>query len=373
MNTRRWFVTRSLAGMIGAAGLCLGVSGDEPAPPGDEGQDRIPDGSASKGMITARTDQAIQNGLAFLTTQKNRNGSMGTGMYTGNVAIPSLAAMAAMCAGSQPGRGPYGAFITDCLRYVLSKENVAGGQPGFLHQPNSGHGPMYGHGFATLFLSEVYGMVHERALREELREKLHRAVKLILRSQAVNVEGAWRYLPGNNGADLSVTVCQMMALRSARNTGILIPKSAIDRATAYVKACQDRREGWFRYLKQGGGGGGAPAFARTAAGVCALNAAGIYTSPEVKAGLKFLLENKPANGFGRPDIHYFYGHYYAVQAMWTAGGHYWQEWYPSIRDELLGRQNPDGSWLDLICGHYATAMACIILQIPNNYLPISQK
>jgi hypothetical protein len=132
-------------------------------------------------------------------------------------------------------------------------------------------------------------------------------------------------------------------------------------------------EGWFRYMKRGGGGGGPQGFARTAAGVCALNAAGIYKGPEVEAGLRFLLRNKPGMGWVRPDMHYFYGHYYAVQAMWTAGGHYWQEWYPAIREELLSRQGPDGSWRDQICPHYGTAMACIILQVPNNYLPILQK
>jgi hypothetical protein len=40
---------------------------------------------------------------------------------------------------------------------------------------------------------------------------------------------------------------------------------------------------------------------------------------------------------------------------------------------LIVRQRPEGHWQDLICPHYATAMACIILQIPNNYLPILQK
>ena len=34
----------------------------------------------------------------------------------------------------------------------------------------------------------------------------------------------------------------------------------------------------------------------------------------------------------------------------------------------------DGSWTDqMTCNHYATAMALICLQIPNNYLPILQK
>jgi hypothetical protein len=72
-------------------------------------------------------------------------------------------------------------------------------------------------------------------------------------------------------------------------------------------------------------------------------------------------------------MYYFYGHYYAVQAMWTAGGDYWKKWFPGIRDEWVRAQLQDGSWVDQISPHYATAMACIILQMPNNYLPIMQK
>ena len=62
--------------------------------------------------------------------------------------------------------------------------------------------------------------------------------------------------------------------------------------------------------------------------------------------------------------------------MWTAGGNYWSTWFPAIRDELLmrSRLRADGAWSDSTIGSdYATAMACIILQIPNNYLPIMQK
>ena len=97
-------------------------------------------------------------------------------------------------------------------------------------------------------------------------------------------------------------------------------------------------------------------------------------------GLEFMLKNRPgslqsaATLRGRQErMHYFYGHYYAVQAMWTAGGTYWSNWYPAIRDELLACRQEDGSWDDGIDSHYATAMACIILQVPNNYLPILQK
>ncbi len=396
MWDRRRFLMRTGLGVLASAGTCLGFSGDDPRPAEGGGETAIPDGSASRGMITTRTDEAIQRGLAYLNRNRSNDGTgtyFGTGAYRGNVAITSLAAMAFMCAGHQPNRGTYGKVVLEALKNILSKENVEGGNPGFLHNPRgSPHGPMYGHGFATLFLGEVYGMVHDRALREEVREKLHRAVGLILRAQRNNTEGGWRYKPNSHDADLSVTICQIMALRSARNAGVFVPKSAVDKCTDYVMACQERMEGWFRYMKRGGGGSGPQAFARTAAGICALNSAGYYRNTDtsgiknrdektradravegVRRGLEFLKNNRPRGGFGRPDMHYFYGHYYAVQAMWTAGGAYWQEWYPAIRDDLLSRQNLDGSWIDQICSHYGTAMACIILQVPNNYLPILQK
>ena len=170
--------------------------------------------------------------------------------------------------------------------------------------------------------------------------------------------------------DVSVTICQIMALRSARNAGLSVPKETVDRCIKYVRSCQNGTDGGFAYMPRQG----LSAFPRSAAGICALYSAGVYKGPEVDAGLRYLMTCKPgAQGFPRADMQYFYGHYYAAQAMWTAGGHWWNEWFPAIRDELISRQGRDGSWEDQIDSHYATAMACIILQIPNNYLPILQK
>ena len=60
--------------------------------------------------------------------------------------------------------------------------------------------------------------------------------------------------------------------------------------------------------------------------------------------------------------------------MWHAGGQHWKRWYPAIRDELIHRQQPNGGWTDTtINTEYGTAMACLILQMPNNYLPIFQR
>jgi hypothetical protein len=176
---------------------------------------------------------------------------------------------------------------------------------------------------------------------------------------------------------MSVTICQIMALRAARNAGIAVPATVAQKCTEYVKRCQDPVSGGFRYQAFGGGAGGA-GFARTAAGVVALYSAGIYEGQEVDKGIAYLERFRPGGGgggfMGGEAMHYFYGHYYAVQAMWIRGGEAFRRWYPAIRDELLNRRNPDGSWQqNLMCTHFCTAMALIILQVPNNYLPILQR
>lgn len=334
------------------------------------------DTNQGRGKMDQETERSINTGLAYLANAQNRDGSWGTGQNQGNIAVTSLCGLALMAGGNQPGRGQYGAHVTKALQFVLSKR----GQPqGFLfNNQASSHGPMYEHGFATLFLAEAHGMVNQRAMRDQLRESLEQAVDLIKRTQ--NAEGGWRYRPARADADISVTICQIMALRAARNAGIAVPKSVADNCTKYVKNCQDvRNGGGFRYQP----GGGPTGFARTAAGVVALYSAGIYEGPEVKKGLEYLLTYKPGAGNnqggglfgGEYEIHYYYGHYYAAQAMWIAGGNYWREWYPAICKDLNRRRNGnDGSWSDnRFDRHYCTAMALIVLQIPNNYLPILQR
>ena len=121
MWTRRQFVSRSAWGLLGASGVALALPGDNPK--GGDGRESLPDGSASKDMITPRTDQAIERGLAFLNAARRGRvpGSFGTGAYTGNVAVTSLAALAFMAAGNQPNRGPYGRIVLDALRFVLAR------------------------------------------------------------------------------------------------------------------------------------------------------------------------------------------------------------------------------------------------------------
>ena len=336
---------------------------DEKPRAASEGAENAP----AEEEITPRLEEAVRRGLEFLRREQKPDGSFGQGRYGEHVGVTSLAAIALMADGNVPGRGEFGDGVRKALGFVLDHSTETG-----LLVSDETHGPMYGHGFAALFLGEIYGMNQDD---DRVRDALVRAVQLIVGSQ--NDEGGWRYNPVPADADVSVTICQVMALRSARNAGIKVPKTTIDDAIRYVRGCQNA-DGGFRYMREVPGS----AWPRTAAGVAALFYAGVYDDQSIERGLDYLMTNAfprgARGGIGAGGVsyqaHYFYGQYYAVQAMYLAGGERWRKWWPAIRDELLSRQNADGSWSDPSFGDsYATAMALIVLQMPKRYLPIFQR
>jgi hypothetical protein len=312
--------------------------------------------TAADSEITVEQRAAIEKGLGWLAERQAEDGSYGSLSHYGpHVGITGLAGLAFMSDGNMPGRGRYGDAVDRAVSFVLAHSSESG-----LLAAETSHGPMYGHGFATLFLAEVYGMTD----RPDVRETLRKAVRLIVSTQ--NDEGGWRYQPVRNDADLSVTVCEIMALRAARNTGIYVDKSVIDNAIEYVKASQNP-DGGFRYMLTSGGS----AFARSAAGVTALQYAGIYGGDEIERGLEYIGRFVPPKE--QTVGHYFYGHYYGAQAMFLAGDASWRVWWPAVRQELLEKQTPEGFWRGQAGQEYGTAMALIILQMPNRLLPIFQK
>jgi hypothetical protein len=341
--------------LVPFGGLCslvlgIGAAASSAAQPGT-----APPRSLSAEITPAWT-LGVERGLTWLAGKQSEDGSYGSLSHYGpHVGITGLAGLAFMGDGNMPGRGRYGERVDRCLAFLLAHSSESG-----LLAAHSSHGPMYDHGFAALFLAEAYGMSH----RPDVREKLRRAIRLILQTQ--NDEGGWRYHPVRADADISVTVCQVMTLRAARNVGLYVNKSVVDAAGDYIRACQNP-DGGFRYMLDSAGS----AFARSAAAVAALQYAGTYQGEELERGLDYLMQYLPPQD--RSVGHYLYGHYYAAQAMYLAGDRYWQPWWPAVRDELLEKQQADGSWQGQAGPEYGTAMALIILQMPNRLLTIFQK
>ncbi len=305
-----------------------------------------------KVKIDEPTKLAIDKGLARLKGDQNANGSWGK---SGNTAVTSFALMAFLSNGHVPNQGLYGPEVAKGIRFLLAQCDDKGYLAGV------GGGNMYCHGMATLALTQVFGMSAD----DEVRKVLLKAVALIVRSQ--NPEGGWRYEPSPTGADISVTIMQVMALRGAKDSGLNVPADVLKKAVAYINRCHDTRSGGYRYQPYASG----PGYARTAAGVCVLQLCGDYEAKQIAKAVEWL------ESTGNDDNHYWYGHYYASHAMHQVGGKKWEDYYGRMKMRLLATQKQGGEWSDKyeanVGPQYQTAIAVLILSVPANYLPIYQR
>jgi hypothetical protein len=324
--------------------------------------------------ITPQLRLAIDRGLAFLIKNQKPSGSF-AGSESYPVAVDGLAVLAFLSGGNTLTVGPYTGPMRKGLKNLLSFQN----QGGYF---DDGESRMYGHGFATLCLAELYGMSPEE--KDDLREALKRAVRVIELSQSP--DGGWDYQPhdqfggwrGRGESDTSITVCQAMAIRAARNLGIKVDGGVVERARTYIRKAQNADGGFCYRLSREGGWGFGSQFARSAAGVCILYSLATpeeYGSSELTRGYDYLLEHHRVF-----SPFQYYAHYYCAQAMFQAGGKYWGTYFPYLREWLLARQRADGSWAGggvelapLEVSAQATAMALIALQVPFRFLPILER
>jgi len=151
------------------------------------------------------TKQATARALEWLAHKQNTNGSWSTSRFPQNTAVTAFALLAFMSQGHLPNQGMYGPEVAKGSRFL-----IASARPdGYLVGAHGGN--MYCHAMATLALAELWGMTGD----DEIKPVLKKAVELIIRCQ--NHEGGWRYEPVPSGADISVTIMQVMALRGAKD------------------------------------------------------------------------------------------------------------------------------------------------------------
>ncbi|MBL9078007.1 MAG: terpene cyclase/mutase family protein [Planctomycetes bacterium] len=286
----------------------------------------------------------------------------------GHLGVTALCGLAFLSGGHLPDRGEHATVVQRATDYVVR----CGIENGYLTDSGT---RMYSHAFATLFLAEVYGM----AANDAARAALERAVTLIVDCQ--NAHGGWRYNPFDRETDMSVTVCQLQALRAARNIGIRVPVATIDRALAYVQASRvpdGPSRGLFYYKIHGRGAYQKEReYAINAAALTALTSAGIHDADVADPVLEFLqgeYAGVASPGY-RAHYYFWYGNYYAAQAFYQHGGSRCRSFFARLADDLLATQMRDGRWRnDTGPGDaFGTAVACILLQMPKQYLPIFQR
>lgn len=313
---------------------------------------------------------AVKRGLDYLQKIQSRSGGIGT---QAPLAFTSLAGLAWMAGGSTPTRGPYAHCVMNALKFVLK---CSGRTTGYINEGQgrmAGGSGMHGHGYALLFLAELYGMCGEMSESlgdESIKDAITRAVGVTERAQ--HVQGGWTYEPQPNEHEGSVTITQVQALRAARNAGVNVSQKVIDKGISYIKKSTNS-DGTIMYRL---GMGSHATYPLTAAGACVYAYFGLYDDPQgqkcMKACFDFIMGKR-----GGGNAHFdSYATFYAGQAcffMKRKDPRYWTEGYARIRKQLLSTQSKSGAWAnDGYDGGFGTSCATLILQIPFRMLPIFQ-
>lgn len=311
-----------------------------------------------------RVDPVVEDALDYLMRVQREDGSFPQN-YGDSTGIPALVGMAFLSKGHLPTEGPYAEALNRCIDFVLANQKG----DGLFEKGHAGSGPMYAHNIATLFLSEVSGMVDPER-QKKIGKALPRALELILKAQRVRKseqnQGGWRYHPGSKDSDTSCSGWALMALRSAKLNGAAVPDQAIADAVGYLERHQDKRTGSFGYT-----GREDHAKTLTGMGLLCLELCGRHGAPETKTAGDYVMRTFR----GLPGSQFeMYGVYYNSQAMFQLGGRYWTEWGPWMYGTYVEKQREDGSWESREAGRvYGTSMMVLAFTVPWRQLPIYQR
>jgi len=251
------------------------------------------------------------------------------------------------------------------LKFLVSREKLSK-EGGDLRGEIVSNEGMYAHAIATLALCEAYGMTRD----EKLHEPAQQAVNFIVWAQDPK-RGGWRYSPHDPG-DTTVTGWQVMALKSAKASGLKVPTRTLNDAGRFLDFVQTSGGSRYGYDQAGA----TPPM--TAIGLlCRMYLGWKQTSLPLRRGVQYLSQEGPSVA----DIYY---DYYATQVLHHWGGSEWKKWNETMRDHLIETQSKEGdalgSWKptgDRGAGPggrlYQTCLSIMTLEVYYRYLPIYQK
>lgn len=309
-------------------------------------------------------NRSVDRGLQYLVRVQEEDGSY-PGSYGDSCGIPALAGMAFLSRGHMATEGPYARSLNKIIDFLISRQDREGLYGGGQY----GSGPMYGHNIASLFLSEVSGMV-DPSRQKKISESLPRALALILRAQGIEKserhQGGWRYHPNSRDSDTSCSGWALMALRSAKLNGAEVPERAIEDAIGYLYRNFSPKSGSFGYSS--------PSHQKnslTGMGLLCLELCGEHGKASTIKAADFILHSFRSLEGSQFE---FYGNYYNAQAMFQIGGRYWETYADWMYETYLKTQKEDGSWYSKEAGQvYGTAVMTLAFTVPYRQLPIYQR
>ena len=240
-------------------------------------------------------------------------------------------------------------------------------------------GNLYSHGLATIALCECYAMTYDKSLEPYAQG----AINFTIYAQDPK-GGGWRYTPRQPG-DTSAVGWQLMALKSAKISGLTTKRKTFKLASQFLDFVSDSRGVSYGYITKPAQRGSATL---TSIGLlCRMYLGWNQDRPELVEGMERISSRGPDTEYGI-DMYYNYYATQAVKHMYT-GKPEWNRWNLEMREFLVSTQgregNARGSWhfatqnpkeptanrWSVAGGRlYDTAMSCMTLEVYYRFLPI---
>ena len=327
--------------------------------------------------VSAEVDLIYKKGLQYLVKKQNEDGAWPTssGFGSDTAGVTAICTMALLSSGEDPNFGKFAPNIRRALRKIIRSQN-----------PRTGlfKGNTYDFGFAMLVLAEAYGAVDEQMLWEGVEKKsakktrsIGKALELAVGAAIIPekkkqlVHGSW-YSTGSSPSagitDTSVAGSVLVGLLAARNAGIAVPDSTIDKAVDYFKMMTNK-DGTVGYL-------GTPAsnygnsIARSSIATLVLRMAKRTELSAYTAARKHIAEDLDREY----ETHLYYGRYYMAQALFQSDYDSWVKWNRILIQRLQNERNEDGSIGSSSYGKsYSTGISLLALALNYRLLPVYER
>jgi len=334
---------------------------------------------------TPECELAVSRSLAWLKAQQNADGSWGR---ANKGAMTGLTLLCYLGRCETPDSAFYGDNVRNGMLYLveLARKNPYG----IIAERVVSDSATYEHGIATYALGEMYSFYRlgNRSL-PGLREAFEKGVQVIIEQQ--NPQGSWTYggkgagMPhaynkDSRGEDLSVSGWQFQALKAAKHSGLKIAglDAAIKRCCDYLESKQTKDGGFGKtnrdeHYNQ---------WSLTGCGVLGLQTLAHNKVTPVKKGIRFLrdfLTSEPLDWERNCNL---YCWYYYTQAFFQAGGDDWKFYNAQFLSQILGAQQPDGSFKrgrpnwpagDAADAIYRQCLCTLQLEVYYRYLKVADR
>lgn len=281
---------------------------------------------------TKETEAAVDRALEWLAQSQDTNGCWVISKFGGagghDVASTSVALLTFFGRGERHDKpGKYQEKVAKGVKWLLATQNKLTGD---LRGPNPTSQAMYDQGLGTLALAEAYGLTKD----PDLFEAAQSAVYFITDAQN-DTDGGWRYVPKSADSDLSVSGWMIMALESAKMSGIHVPEKNFEGIRKFLAS-----------VSTGSNGGLYSYTPKAGPGSSAMNATGFFCSqlmglsantPRAFETGAFLVKTP----LSVEDVYYSY---YGTLSAYQNQGPTWREWNTQLKTKILALQQPDGSW-----------------------------